>query len=207
MRKGGYKIKYNNHRWLLIILLLTILVPSFPALAGSLLPRRIGLNCGVDYFVLDRDFFDMDDAPGIGFSFRYELDYNIYFENSLGFFTANADTSESISGFYFGPSITAILPYFIPYRPIVRAGVGFISVNPITVTPTSTFRPTQTTFYIRAGAGISRSIRENIQFELMADVWFTPYAYRIYKFNRRFVTTEDKYFSHLVISLNISYFF
>jgi len=206
MSKGGQEITYNNHRWVIFLIVLTIAVPPLPALARSLIPRRIGLTCNAEYFVLDRDFFDMDNAPGIGFSFRYELDYNIYFENSLGFFISNSDTC-SISGLYFGPSVTAILPYFIPYRPIVRAGVGFISVNPITVTPTSTFRPTQTAFYIRAGAGVSRSIRESIQFELMADVWFTPYAYRIYKFNRRYVTTEDKYFSHLVISLGISYFF
>ena len=208
MRKGGHKIIFNNHRWLIIVVLLILALPPLPTFAKSLIPRRIGLTCSGNYFVLDGEFFDIKDAPGIGLSFRYELDYNIYFENSLGFFKSSEDTSTtSISGFYFGPTLTAILPYFIPYRPIVRAGVGFISVNPITVTPTSTFRPTQTAFYIRAGAGMSRSLRENIQFELMADIWFTPYAYRIYRFNRRYVTAEDKYFSHFVISLGINYFF
>jgi len=108
---------------------------------------------------------------------------------------------------YYGLGLTAILPYLIPYRPIIRAGIGFISANPVTVTPTESFRPTQTTFYFRAGAGVSRSIMENVQFEFLSDLWVTPYRYRIYIFDRKEVDTSDAMFVHLILSLGVSYIF
>ena len=90
---------------------------------------------------------------------------------------------------------------------MARLGFGFLSVNPITVTPTESFRPGQTAFYFIAGAGITRSIRENIIIEWTANIYYTPYVYRIYSFDRSEVTTNDVRFTHYFFSLGISYSF
>jgi len=189
----------------LIILLLTITDNSL--YSQNLTPRRIGVSLYGSYFLFDREFFDTPGGAGAGISLRYELGYNIFFENQLGYFSGKNSDGLVVSGMYFGPCLTAILPYMIPYRPVMRVGVGFLSANPVTVTPTETFRPTQTTFYFRGGAGISRSIKENIQFELTGDIWVTPYEYRIYRFNRKDVETEDVLFTHLMVCLGVSCIF
>jgi len=209
MSKGGVMkigVSFRSIRTLPLIILLIITIDN-SSHSQNLTPRRIAASLYGSYFSFDREFFDTQSGAGAGFSLRYELGYNVFFENQLGYFSGKNSDGLNVSGMYFGPCLTAILPYLIPYRPILRAGVGFLSANPVTVTPTETFRPTQTTFYFRGGAGISRSIMENMQFELTGDVWITPYKYRIYRFNRKDVETEDALFVHLMFCLGVSYIF
>ncbi len=96
---------------------------------------------------------------------------------------------------------------FIPYRPVARFGVGFLSVNPVTVTPIESFRPAQTTFYLCGGAGVTRSFLENFFVEAEASVWVAPYRYRVYEFNRYDVTVSEEWFTHLGLSLGAVYTF
>ena len=124
----------------------------------------------------------------------------------MGSFSSKAD-GVSIDGMNYQFGASAILPYLIPYRPVARLGVGFLSVNPITVTPTESFRPGQTAFYFIGGAGLTRTIRENIIVETTANIYYTPYDYRIYEFDRSEVSTRDVRFTHYVFNLGISYSF
>ena len=78
---------------------------------------------------------------------------------------------------------------------------------PITATPTETYRPGQTAFYLICGGGFTRSFRENIFVEASADFYLTPYEYRIYEFDRSSVLTEDVRFTHFVFTIGASYAF
>jgi len=181
--------------------------------AGSLcgaaraeLPRRISVGLESTFYVLDSEFFGLGNALGIGAALRYELASDIYFENGLGMFkTEGADVS--VTGLDYRLNLLALFPVLIPYRPVARLGVGFLSVNPVTVTPTSSFRPTQTTFYFLGGAGVSRSMFDNVLLEASANFWITPYEYRIYRFNRLDVDTSVERFTHISISVAVAYTF
>ena len=174
--------------------------------ASGELPRQIGASVYPSYYILDSNFYSLENALGVSAAFRYEITYNVFLENTIGGFTTD-DGKVTVNGFNYQLGGLAVFPVLIPYRPLARFGVGFISVNPITVTPTKTFRPAQTAFYIYGGGGITRTIRENIVAEVNANVWFTPYRYRIYTFNRSEVETDDKQFTHISISLGVSYIF
>lgn len=183
-----------------VVLLLAV------SLASGELPRQIGASFHTSYYVLDSNFYGLENAFGASAAFRYEVIYNVFLENTIGGFTTD-DGNVTVNGFNYQLGGLAVFPVLIPYRPLARLGIGFISVNPITVTPTATFRPTQTAFYFYGGSGITRSIRENISLEASATFWVTPYQYRIYTFNRSDVDTDDEQFTHLSISLGISYLF
>ena len=170
------------------------------------LPRRIGVSAACTYYVLDEDFFDLGDAVGVGAAFRYELSGDIYFENSLGFFGTEGSLVD-VTGLDARFNLVALFPVLIPYRPIARCGVGFMSVNPITVTPTESFRPAQTTFYLCGGAGLTRSLYENVLVQMEATFWVTPYRYRVYRFNRLDVTVSEERFAHVGLSLGAVYTF
>jgi hypothetical protein len=174
--------------------------------ARAELPRRINVTLGSEYYVLDSEFFGLSNAYGMGGALRYELASDIYFENGIGALRTDGD-GVSVGGFDYHLSLLALFPVLIPYRPIARLGIGFLSVNPVTVTPTSTFRPAQTTFYFIGGAGISRSVHDRLSVEACANFWITPYEYRIYRFNRLDVDTSTERFTHLSISLGVAYAF
>jgi len=146
--------------------------------ANAELPRRIGASLELNYFVLDSDFFGLSGAFGVDAALRYELASDIYFENSLGLLTTDAEGVE-VNGLDWRLNLLALFPVLIPYRPVARLGIGVISVNPLTVTPTEGFRPTQTTFYLLGGAGVTRSIHARILVEASANFWITPYEYVI----------------------------
>ncbi len=183
-----------------VILLLTV------SQASGELPRQIGASLHTCYYVLDSNFYGLGNAFGASAAFRYEVLYSIFLENTIGGFTTD-DGKFTVNGFNYQLGGLAIFPVLIPYRPLARLGIGFISVNPITVTPTETFRPTQTAFYFYGGGGMTRTLRENIIVEASATIWVTPYRYRIYTFNRSDVDTKDEQFTHVSLSLGISYIF
>ena len=126
----------------------------------------------------------------------------------IGFLDGDAGGVD-IDGFDYRLNLFAIIPYFIrvPYRPVARLGVGFLSVNPVTATPTDTYRPTQTTMYLLAGAGITRNFLKRMLVEVSADVLVTPYQYRIYPFDRQDVNTSLERFTHFSMSLALTYTF
>ncbi|HUV36855.1 MAG TPA: hypothetical protein VMX58_07955 [Patescibacteria group bacterium] len=183
---------------------ITMMVSPINALGKA--NRRIGIGIFPNFFILDSDYFGLENAPGIDIRIRYELEWNIYFENRLGYLFSEGNGT-SVGGFSYQLGVTAILPYLIPYRPIANLGIGFLSADPITVTPTDTFRPSQTTFYFIGGAGLTRSIKENITVEAMVNVWTSPYRYRIYRFNRSTVEIDEKQFTHVSFHLGVSYIF
>ncbi len=205
-RVRALALKQPPSRLLIILLAIIVILAVIAIEARGETSRRINVGLNFNYYILDEDYFGMETAAGALFAFRYEIVNNIYFENSLGSFASEAD-GVNIDGmnYQFGGSI--ILPYLIPYRPAARLGLGFLSVNPITVTPTESFRPGQTAFYFIAGAGLTRSIRENIVVEATANIYYTPYDYRIYTFDRSEVTVNEVRFTHYTFNIGISYSF
>jgi hypothetical protein len=189
-----------------ILLFLSIITALLAPAANGEMQRRINVGPDFSYYLLDSDYFGMEDAFGLGLAFRYEVYNNIYIENIIGRFTSN-DGVVDIDGLNYHLDLLAILPVLIPYRPLLRAGVGFISVNPITSTPIETYRPAQTAFYVLCGGGFTRTIRENIIIETSADLYVTPYDYRIYQFDRSSVSMDDVRFTHVIVNLGVSYSF
>jgi hypothetical protein len=189
---------------LLCIALSLLALPSSGAHGG--LHRRIQAGMNLNYYGLDADYFGMDDAVGATIAFRYEIANNVYFENNLGTFSSHA-AGVDIDGLNYHLDVLAIVPVLIPYRPVARFGIGFLSVNPVTATPTDTYRPGQTAFYLVGGTGVTRTLKENIMVEASADFYVTPYRYRIYEFDRITVSTHDAIFLHYTINIGGSYAF
>jgi hypothetical protein len=169
-------------------------------------PRRISVSLQPSLYIFDSNYFDLDPGLGMDASLRYEIATNIFFENNLGIFRTSG-SGVTVDGLDERLGAMAIFPVLISYRPIARLGLGFLSTNPITVTPTQTFRPTQTTFYLIGGAGLSRSVFTRFLVEADMSFWATPYKYRIYRFDRLNVSTESERFMHLEIQLGVSYTF
>jgi|WetSurMetagenome_2_1015567.scaffolds.fasta_scaffold10119_3 hypothetical protein len=171
-------------------------------------PRRICASIESRYYAFDSRFFDLKSGFGGGLALRYELASDFYFENGIGLFSADAK-GVSVDGLECRVNLFAIFPILltVPYRPIARLGVGLLSVNPVTATPTDTYRPTQTTFYVFGGAGVTRTFLRNMLLEASAGVWIAPYKYRIYRFNRLDVDTSVERFTHYSIALALTYTF
>ena len=171
-------------------------------------PRQICASIESRYYIFDSSFFNLESGFGAGAALRYELASDFYFENGIGMFGADGG-GVAVDGLDYRLNLFAIFPLLIPVRcrPVARLGVGFLSVNPITATPTSTYRPTQTTFYVLGGAGVTRAFFRSMLVEANANVWITPYKYRIYRFNRVDVDTNIERFTHLSISLALTYTF
>ena len=189
-----------------VLLFLSLFLAFQASAAHGEMQRRMNVCLDFNYYMLDGDYFGMDDGFGAAFAFRYEIANNTYLENVIGRFTSN-DGIVDIDGLNYHIDLLTIFPVLIPYRPFIRMGAGFLAVNPITVTPTETYRPAQTAFYLIGGGGFTRSFRENIFVELSADLYLTPYEYTIYEFDRSSVSTRDAYFSHLLFGVGVSYSF
>ncbi len=192
--------------------LLALVIVATGSLAGggavAETPRRICASLQAHYYLFDEEFFDIPDGLGAAAALRYEIASDFYFENVIGFIDGSAGGVD-IDGFDYRLNLFAIIPYFIPvpYQPVARLGVGFLSVNPITATPTDTYRPTQTTMYLLGGAGITRTFLKRMLVEVSADILFTPYQYRIYTFDRQSVSTSLARFTHLSATLAVTYTF
>ena len=198
-------LTYGGMRRALALAALGVLA-AHVALAET--PRRICASLESHFYVFDSGFFDLGSGFGGGAALRYEIASDLYFENAFGVFGAKG-SGVGVDGLDYRLNLFAIVPFFmpVPYRPVARFGVGLLSVNPVTATPTDTYRPTQTTFYILGGAGVTRTFMRNMLVEASAGVWITPYKYRIYRFNRLNVSTDVERFAHLSISLALTYTF
>jgi hypothetical protein len=189
-----------------IMLFLSLTIALVASDAHGEMQRRMSVGLDFNYYMLDGDYFGMDNGFGAGFAFRYEIANNVYIENIIGRFTSN-DGVVDIDGLNYHLDLLAIFPVLIPYRPLLRLGAGFLSVNPITTTPIQTYRPAQTAFYLICGSGFTRSIRENIFIEASVDFYLMPYDYTIYEFDRSAVSTQDTRFTHLLFNLGAAYAF
>lgn len=174
--------------------------------AGESCPPRFGCAARGTYFVLDSGFFGLSNGSGAEAALRCELARNLHFESSLGFFGTEG-AGVPVDGFDCALSLVALLPVLLPYRPVARAGVGWLTVDPVTVTPTSTFRPSQTAFYLVGGVGVSRAVVGRVHLEAAASFWITPYRYRVYAFDRQEVLVAEERFTHVGISLGAVYSF
>lgn len=189
---------------LLVVAVMSILFAPMTARAEE--PRRISVSLEPSLYIFDSNYFGLGNGFGADASLRYEISSDIFFENSLGLFKTEG-SGVTVDGLDERLDVMAIFPVLIPYRPIARLGIGFLSANPITVTPTESFRPTQTTFYFIGGAGFTKSVFERFLLEAGASFWVTPYRYRIYRFDRTSVSTEAERFIHVEIQLGVSYTF
>ncbi len=189
---------------LLVCAALLTAAESLPA--DTEIPRQVAAQLFVSHYLFDSDYFGLDSGTGLDLSLRYEITYDVYLESTIGFFTSG-DGGVTVTGLQYQIGCKAVLPYFIPYRPIVRGGFAFISVNPVTVTPTETFRPSQTAFYFYGGTGMSRSIVSGLLAELTVNVMATPYRYRVYTFDRMNVEIDNRQFIHLGFQVGLSYTF
>ena len=168
--------------------------------------RRIETALFGSFSILDADYFGLDQAAGVDVAFRYELYYNLFLESRLGSFSCSG-SDKNIHGFKSQIGIAAFSSHFLPFRPGLRAGLGLHSANPVTVTPTDTFRPSQTTFYFIIGCSLGRFVWKSMTVELGADILFAPYEYTKYTFDRQSVYTERVQFTHHTFTFGASYSF
>jgi hypothetical protein len=189
-------------------LALAALVPCTARGVTEETPQRICASLESHYYIFDSKFFELGNAFGGGAALRYEIASDVYLENGIGAFTAKGG-GVNVDGLDYRLNLFVIVPFFmpVPYRPVARLGVGFLSVNPVTATPTDTYRPTQTAFYVLGGAGITRVFMRRMLVEASASAWITPYLYRIYRFNRHSVTVDTERFTHVAFSLAVTYTF
>ncbi|MBN2185281.1 MAG: hypothetical protein JW746_08140 [Candidatus Krumholzibacteriota bacterium] len=168
--------------------------------------RRINTALLGSFTILDADYFGLDYAAGVDLAFRYEFYYNLFLESRLGSFACSSNGG-NIHGFSSQIGIVAYSSHFLPFQPGLRAGLGLLSANPVTVTPTDTFKPSQTTFYFIIGCSLGRFVWKAMTVEMGADILFAPYEYTKYTFNRQSVFTEDVQFTHYTFTLGASYSF
>ncbi len=169
--------------------------------------RRIAALFCPTFYITDPDYFNVNNSTGASVGFRYEIYRDTYFENSLGGFR-DGGTGYNVDSFCYRFGVTTLVPILIPYRPLAHLGVAFLTSDPPTVVPTETYRPSQTTFYVVAGAGVNYSLGwYDIAAELRTDFMITPYRYVIYRFYRDRVESHQERFMHLTVSLGLSYTF
>ncbi|MBN2071969.1 MAG: hypothetical protein JW814_10970 [Candidatus Krumholzibacteriota bacterium] len=189
---------------ILVICLLSLHLLSSTALTQT--DRRINIALLGSFSALDADYFGLDQAAGIDAAFRYEIYTNLYLESRLGSYACSGN-GENIHGFNSQIGLIAFSSHFLPFRPGVRAAFALQSANPITVTPTDTFKPSQTTFYLVTGLNLGRYVWKKMLVEAGIDVLYAPYEYTIYRFDRQSVSAQNSQFVHYTFSLGASYSF
>ena len=189
----------------LVIFLLDLLLASPPAMGeDGTTDRPISIGLIPSYNFLDSEFFHLKDSAGMGMILKFGITRNLFFENRIGGFECDNEASP-VTGMFSQLGLAYNFPSPFPAFPIARLGAGFISVDPATVTPTESYRPTQTTFYMIGGIGIVQPVGKKVLIELCTDVWSAPYKYRVYRFDRDKVETSRHQFTHLTISFGILY--
>ncbi len=183
-----------------------LIIHLFPSAGSCQENRRINAALLGSFTLLDSDYFGLDNAAGVDLALRYEFYYNIFLESRIGTFSCSGE-GENINGFKSEVGIAAYSSHFLPLRPGLRAGFGLHSANPVTVTPTDTFKPSQTTFYLYIGCTLGRFVWRSLEVEAGSDVIFSPYEYTKYAFDRQSVITEKAQFTHYTFTLGASYSF
>jgi hypothetical protein len=201
---GPLSVKMAGVFVLFIVFFLTI--TAIPQNGHCHVSRRINTGILATYTILDDEYWGMDGAGGVDLAFRYEMFGNIYLENRLGFQSGKSE-GNSVTCFNGQLGMMVFATHFLPYRPYARAGFGLMSANPVTTTPTDTFKPSQTTFYFVLGLGTGRYLWKEMMIEAGADVLFAPYDYNKYSFDRQSVLLEKVQFTHFNFSLGITYTF
>ncbi len=203
---GSLPERINNVS-IVFLILITLIIVITPSESISHPDRKVNTALLASYVIFDSEYFGMDSAVGTDIVLRYGLFADLYLESRLGTF-ASSNNDTKIHGFNSQIGITAFAQDFLPFRPGIRVALGLYSTNPVIVTPTETFRPSQTTFYFITGLNIGRYIWKGLLVEIGADVMFTPYEYKKYTFARPDqVSTENAQFTHFVFSLGTSFSF
>ncbi len=174
--------------------------------AGAQEMRRLSVGLVPVFYLFDDSYFGIGNGGGADLVTRYEIRQNVFFENRLGLYSADQD-GNSITGFNGQIGATAFPSIWIPWRPSVRLAFALMTADPVVSEPVEAFRPSQTVFYLVAGAGITRSISADFQLEGGIDLMFTPYEYRVYKFYRQYVEMAETRFVHLAFFIGASYTF
>lgn len=188
------------------VLMIAVILASIPSGAGTQEMRRLNAGLLPVYYLFDDDYFGIGNGGGADLVLRYEIRQNVFFENRLGGYAASQGNN-NITGINGQVGVMAFLPYWIPYRPSARLALALMTANPVISDPVEEFRPSQTVFYFVAGVGITRSISADFQIEAGADVLFTPYSYRVYKFYRQYVEAKETRFTHFAFFIGASYTF
>ena len=190
----------------LVVLIIAVLAALTPSDGRAQSSRRMSAGLHVSHIALDSDYFGMDGATGADIFIRCEILGNIYAETRMGAFSAE-DDGNSVGIFNGQLGLAYVSTSYLPYRLFGRAAFGLLSSNPITVTPTDTFRPSQTTFNIVLGVGADRFLWKSLAAETGLEVMFTPYKYNVYTFDRQSVSIDPSQFIHFMISLGASWSF
>lgn len=188
--------------------LAAILIAIGPPPAGSASPAARKLSAGLypSFYLFGGDYFGIGRGAGADLVLRCEIGSFFYLENRLGGYAASQD-GISVRGLNGQLGVITFLPYLIPYRPSLRAGVALMTCDPVVSKPVETFRPSQTVLYLVAGSGVAWSVRSRLQLEFGADVLITPYRYRVYNFYRQYVDVSEERFIHAAFTLGASYTF
>jgi len=154
----------------------------------------------------DSSFFGAEYAPGIDARASIRLLGDIYFENVIGLYTADTDDYR-LEGFKDQINVRFSPVSGFMVNPELTLGIAIISANPAAETVTKEFRPTQTAFYLSAGAGASFRFSKRIVFRGGVTVMATPYRYRIYSYDRESIDQEERQLTNINLALGASYLF
>ncbi len=190
----------------LVILIIAVFAALTPSEGRAQSSRRMSAGLLVSRMSFDSEYFGMGGATGTDIFLRCEILGNIHAETRIGAFSAD-DDGHSVGIFNGQVGLAFVSTSYLPYRLFGRAALGLLSSNPVTVTPTDTFRPSQTTFNIVLGVGADKFLWKSLAAEAGLDVMFTPYKYNVYTFDRQSVSSDPSQFTHFVISLGASWSF
>lgn len=203
---SGQASKISGGISALVILVFALFAALTPSEGRAQSSRRMSGGLLVSHIALDSEYFGMSGATGTDIFVRYEILGNIHAETRIGAFSAD-DDGHSVGMFNGQLGLTFVSTSYLPYRLFGRAALGLLSSNPVTVTPTDTFRPSQTTFNIVLGVGANRFLWKSLAAEAGLDVMITPYKYNVYTFDRQSVSIDPSQFIHFMISLGASWSF
>ncbi len=167
---------------------------------------RFEIGIYPSFYRFDSSFFGAEYAPGIDTRVSIKIIKNIHLENAVGLYSADTDVHR-LEGFknQINVRINPMSGFIID--PELTLGIAFISANPAAETVTEKFRPTQTAFYLSAGAGASKRFSKSIIFRLRITILATPYRYRVYFYDRESITQSERQFTNINLALGASYLF
>ena len=184
----------------------SIAVLLWTSAAPAQAARELSIGAHFTHYLFDADYFGIGNGSGADIVVRCEIGRFFWVENRLGGYAASQDGT-SIRGISGQLGIITFLPYLIPYRPTLRAGLALLTCNPVVSPPVPSFTPSQTVLYGLFGGGMSWSIRSRVQIEFGADLLITPYQYRVYTFQRQYVEASRERFIHAAFTLGATYAF
>jgi len=189
-----------------VAVMVAVATCTMPAQSHGQEMRRISAGFSPSFYLFDGSYWGIGGGYGADIVIRCEIVNNLFVENRLGGYGGSQDGA-GITGFNGQIGIIHFFPYWIPNRPSFRAGFAFMTVNPVVSEPVETFRPSQTILYFATGVGITWSLREYFQLEFGADLFISPYRYRVYSFHRQYVEATEERFIHAAFTIGANYMF